>query len=398
MTELADVLKRLAAGQIPAEPPSDGECREELQQLIGFLSELSRFARAMAAGDLSATLRQGGPLAGALKGLHANLRHLTWQTQEVAAGDFTQRVDFLGDFSVAFNRMVESLAQARDNLTEKNRQLAAAYDELKAAQSQLLQKEKMASVGQLAAGVAHEINNPMGFIISNIGSLREYGEALKEYVLAADVVLAAGCGEADRAKMQALQDRLDIPFILEDTPSLIKESLDGAGRVRTIVQNLKSFSNVDQAEVQQININDCLESTVSIAWNELKAKADVVRSYGDVPLIECRPQELGQVFLNILRNAAQAIKDRGTIRLTTGREDGVVVVAISDNGCGIPPEIVGRIFEPFFTTRPVGQGTGLGLSICYDIVKKHGGAIEVTSTVDSGTTFTIRLPIGGGGG
>jgi two-component system NtrC family sensor kinase len=398
MTELADVLKRLAAGQIPAEPPSDGECREELQQLIGFLSELSRFARAMAAGDLSATLRQGGPLAGALKGLHANLRHLTWQTQEVAAGDFTQRVDFLGDFSVAFNRMVESLAQARDNLTEKNRQLAAAYDELKAAQSQLLQKEKMASVGQLAAGVAHEINNPMGFIISNIGSLREYGEALKEYVLAADVVLAAGCSEADRAKMQALQDRLDISFILEDTPSLIKESLDGAGRVRTIVQNLKSFSNVDQAEVQQININDCLESTVSIAWNELKAKADVVRSYGDVPLIECRPQELGQVFLNILRNAAQAIKDRGTIRLTTGREDGVVVVAISDNGCGIPPEIVGRIFEPFFTTRPVGQGTGLGLSICYDIVKKHGGAIEVTSTVDSGTTFTIRLPIGGGGG
>jgi two-component system NtrC family sensor kinase len=238
----------------------------------------------------------------------------------------------------------------------------------------------------------------MGFIISNIGSLREYGEALKEYVLAADVVLAAGCSEADRAKMQALQDRLDISFILEDTPSLIKESLDGAGRVRTIVQNLKSFSNVDQAEVQQININDCLESTVSIAWNELKAKADVVRSYGDVPLIECRPQELGQVFLNILRNAAQAIKDRGTIRLTTGREDGVVVVAISDNGCGIPPEIVGRIFEPFFTTRPVGQGTGLGLSICYDIVKKHGGTIEVTSTVNSGTTFTIRLPIGGGGG
>jgi two-component system NtrC family sensor kinase len=398
MAELAEFLKRLADGQIPSEAPPECEVREELSRLVGYLSEISHFARSMADGDLSATLRLRGSLAGALKGLHANLRHLTWQTQEVAAGDFTQRVDFLGDFSVAFNRMVESLAQARDNLTEKNRQLAAAYDELKAAQSQLLQKEKMASVGQLAAGVAHEINNPMGFIISNIGSLREYGEALKEYVLAADVVLAAGCSEADRAKMQALQDRLDISFILEDTPSLIKESLDGAGRVRTIVQNLKSFSNVDQAEVQQININDCLESTVSIAWNELKAKADVVRSYGDVPLIECRPQELGQVFLNILRNAAQAIKDRGTIRLTTGREDGVVVVAISDNGCGIPPEIVGRIFEPFFTTRPVGQGTGLGLSICYDIVKKHGGTIEVTSTVNSGTTFTIRLPIGGGGG
>lgn len=392
MTELANYLKRLADGQVPSEAPPPDECQEELQRLVNSLSEVTRFTRAMAAGDLSATLRQGGPLAGALKGLHANLRHLSWQTQEVAAGDFSQRVDFLGDFSKAFNHMVESLAEARDNLTEKNRQLAVAFEDLKATQSQLLQQEKMASVGQLAAGVAHEINNPMGFIISNIGTFGKYSGALAEYIQQTDVLLAQGDTE-DVAKLKALKKKLDISFIIEDLPSMIKESLDGAERVRTIVQNLKRFSNVDEAEVQQLNVNDILEGTVSIAWNDLNAKADVVRSYGELPLIECRPQDLGQVFLNILKNAAQAIPDRGIIHLKTSCGNDMVTVAISDNGCGIPPEILGRIFDPFFTTRPVGHGTGLGLSVCYDIIKKSGGTIEAASVVGKRTTITIHLPI-----
>jgi two-component system NtrC family sensor kinase len=393
MTELAEYLKRLADGQIPSEAPPECEVREELAQLVAYLGEISHFTRSMADGDLSANLRLRGSLAGALKGLHANLRHLTWQTQEIAAGDFTQKVDFLGEFSVAFNHMVEALAKARADLTDKNTELEKVLSDLKATQSQLLHQEKMASVGQLAAGVAHEINNPMGFIISNLGSLHKYSEAMKEYTQAADSMLAS-CSEAERTRMKELQNKLDLSFLMEDMPMLIKESLDGAERVRIIVQSLKNFSAVDQEGTQSININDYLDSTVNVAWNELKDKAEIVRSYGVLPPILGQTQEIGQLFLNILRNAVQAIAKHGIIHLKTSYDNGMVNITITDNGCGIPPEIIGRIFEPFFTTRPPGHGTGLGLSTCYDIVKKHGGTIDVTSTVGKGTKFTIHLPVG----
>ena len=396
MAELAEYLKQLADGQIPSEPPPECAAREELIHLVGHLDELSHFARAMAAGDLSATLHRRGTLAGALKGLHANLRHLTWQTQEVAAGDFTQRVDFLGDFSVSFNRMVQALAQARDELTAKNAELTKTLQDLKAAQSQLLQQEKMTSIGQLAAGVAHEINNPMGFIISNLASLRNSSAALAQYVQASEAVLA-GCDQENRSKMKSLHDSLDLAFIMEDTPMLIKESLDGAERVKSIVQSLRSFAEVDHVGVQPININDCLDNTVNVAWNELKDKANIVRSYAELPLVQGQSQELGQVFLNILRNAVQAFAERGSIHLKTSHENGIVHIAITDNGCGIPPEIIARVFDPFFTTRPPGQGTGLGLSTCYDTIKKHGGSIDVASVVGKGTRLTIRLPVGRAG-
>lgn len=395
MSELGEYLERLAEGQVPAEAPPDCEVREELARLAAYLGELTHFTRAMASGDLSATMHLRGPLAGSLKGLHANLRHLTWQTQEVAAGDLSQRVDFLGDFSVAFNHMVKALEQARNDLTAKNAELAMALQDLRATQSQLLQQEKMASVGQLAAGVAHEINNPMGFIISNLGTLKSYGETLTEYLRDLDL-MATKYPEAERAHLAELRQMMDIDFLLEDMPTLIKESLDGAQRVKTIVQSLRSFSAVDQQGAQTINVNDLLDSTVDVAWNELKAKADVARSYGTVPAVEGHAQELGQAILNILRNAAQAIAERGIIHLKTGVEDGMVVIAITDNGCGIPPEIIGRVFDPFFTTRPPGQGTGLGLSTCYDTVKKHGGTIEATSVPGKRTTFTIRLPAAAG--
>jgi two-component system NtrC family sensor kinase len=183
---------------------------------------------------------------------------------------------------------------------------------------------------------------------------------------------------------------------MEDMPSLIKESLEGAERVRIIVQSLKNFSAVDQEGSQLININDYLDSTVNVAWNELKEKAEIVRSYGVLPPITGRTQEIGQLFLNILRNAVQAIAERGIIHLKTSYDNGMVTIVITDNGCGIPQDIIDRVFEPFFTTRPPGQGTGLGLSTCYDIVKKHGGTIDVASAVGKGTKFTIRLPVGAG--
>jgi two-component system NtrC family sensor kinase len=394
MAELAEFLKRLADGQIPSEAPPECEVQEELAQLRDYLSEISHFTRSMADGDLSAKLLLRGSLAGALKGLHANLRHLSWQTQEIAAGDFSQRVDFLGDFSVAFNHMVQALAQAREELTAKNTELTTTLQELKVAQAKILQQEKMASVGQLAAGVAHEINNPMGFIISNLGTLRNYSNAFNEYVQATDDQLLPNCGEEVRSSIKALQERLDLPFLLEDTPILIDESLKGAERVKAIVQSLRSFSAVDQVGTQPININDCLDSTIDVAWNELKDKAKLVRSYTPVPAIQGRTQEIGQVFLNLLRNATQAFSGPGTILIKTSHDNDVVTVVITDNGCGIPAEVIGRIFEPFYTTRPPGHGTGLGLSTCYDTINKHGGTIEVASIVGKGTKFTIRLPVG----
>jgi two-component system, NtrC family, sensor kinase len=392
MTTLADLLKSLAAGQIPAEVPADCEYREEVRALVDYLADLARFTRAMAAGDLSATIQARGSLAGSLKGLHANLRHLTWQTQQVAGGDFKQRVQFLGEFSAAFNSMVESLAHAREELVAKNYQLATAYQKLKAAQAQLLQQEKMASVGQLAAGMAHEINNPIGFVMSNLGTFRDYSRALKEYIEAADRMLAR-IPEADRKALEALRGKLDVAYIFEDLPTLLDQTAGGTKRVQEIVQNLKNFAHVDEAEVQQISVKESLESTIKTMATTLSPKITFVRDYGDLPLVECRPQQLSQLFHNLLQNAAQAVGDKGEIRIHTRREGDAAVIVVADSGCGIPREIIGRIFEPFFTTRAVGQGTGLGLSMVYDIVRKHHGKIEVASTVGAGSTFTVRLPL-----
>jgi two-component system NtrC family sensor kinase len=394
MSTLSDILQKLASGQNPGEIPIDCECRAQLLELITYLDELKRFVAALSSGDMNATLRLPGPLAGSLKGLHANLRHLTWQTQQVAAGDFSQRVDFLGAFSDAFNSMVSALAQARDDLTERNQQLADTCEQLKSTQSQLLQQEKMASIGQLAAGVAHEINNPMGFISSNLGALGKYTERLKTYSAAVDEVLAAPTMPAElREQLAASRKSLKVDFMLEDIPSLLAESSNGAERVRKIVQDLKGFSRIDAAEYAIVDLNQCLESTIHIFGNALDSKARLTTQFGEIPTVTCLPQQLNQVFMNLLQNATQAVEREGEVRVRTSCDNDNVYVEISDNGCGIAPDHLGRIFEPFFTTRPVGKGTGLGLSIAYDIVKKHGGEISVTSAVNKGSIFRVRIPL-----
>ncbi|NTV13762.1 MAG: hypothetical protein HGA96_07530 [Desulfobulbaceae bacterium] len=396
MSSTPEFIKLFATGQLP-EIPEGCENREELLQLRAYLGELVRFTGAMAAGDLSATMQSGGPLAGRLKGLHANLRHLTWQTQQVAAGDFNQQVACLGEFSGAFNRMVAALAQARQELLEKNRQLAAAYDDLKSAQARLLQQDKMASIGQLAAGVAHEINNPMGFILSNLATLAKYGERLKEFIDcqsdAIEKLAAGGEGNAEKAAIQSQRRSLKIDRALEDIGDLISESLEGGTRVKNIVMNLKNFSNVDQATQQPANLNAALEDTLATIWNELKDKATLNRDFGELPLLTCNVGQLNLVFMNILLNAVQALSGRGEINLRTSCDGEAIMIAVSDTGNGMPPEVASRIFEPFFTTKEVGQGTGLGLSIDYDIVSKHRGTIEVASQIGQGTTISIRLPL-----
>ncbi len=278
-------------------------------------------------------------------------------------------------------------------LENKNLELEKAYADLKASQSQLLQQEKMASIGQLAAGVAHEINNPVGFVTSNLGTLKKYIERLAEFIAkSSEEIKASGSSDLLTA-FQEQRQKLKIDFILEDIESLIKESLDGVERVKVIVQNLKNFSRVDQAVDVRADINTCLDDTLNIAWNELKYKVTVQKEYGDLPLTRCKPQQLNQVFMNILVNAAQSIEEKGIIRIKTWVEDTAIFVSIEDTGCGISKENLSRVFEPFFTTKAIGKGTGLGLSITYDIVKKHGGDMQVTSEVGKGSKFIIQLPL-----
>jgi two-component system NtrC family sensor kinase len=284
-------------------------------------------------------------------------------------------------------RDITEQKRSEEALNQKNLELEKAYAELKSAQSRILQQEKLASVGQLAAGIAHEINNPMGFIISNINTLNKYLAKIWRYVGTLEGVAAPG------REIEEERKTLKIAFIREDTGSLIAESLEGAERVKKIVQDLKSFSRLDEAEYKFADINAGLESTINIVWNELKYKVSMVKQYGELPLTKCNPGQLNQVFMNILVNAAQAIETSGEIFLKTWSEDRKIYILISDTGCGMPHETMEKIFEPFYTTKDVGKGTGLGLSIAYDIVKKHNGDIRVESEIGRGTSFTIIIPV-----
>ncbi len=266
--------------------------------------------------------------------------------------------------------------------------------ELSEAHQAVYQQEKMASIGQLAAGVAHEINNPMGFISSNLNTLGKYLEKINTFESALMDKVATVCSPDLSTELKGLRKSLKIDFIMHDIRNLIDESRDGAERVRRIVQDLKSFSHVDEAECKLFSINECLDSTINMARNEIKYVAEVKIDYQeDLPLLNCYPQQLNQVFMNLLVNAAHAIEGHGTLSISTRQEANDIVIKVSDTGKGIAPENLSRIFEPFFTTKEIGKGTGLGLSISYDIIKKHGGTISVESEVGKGSTFNIRLPL-----
>ncbi|HMK61127.1 MAG TPA: ATP-binding protein [Dissulfurispiraceae bacterium] len=301
----------------------------------------------------------------------------------------SQEKDIFSDIGEQFNNMMQILET-------QHLELEKAYNDLKMVQSQVLQQEKMASIGQLAAGVAHEINNPIGFIISNLGTLRKYMDKISEYE-AFQSTEVAGCINrlGDQSLVNKIAEKrkdLKIDYIEKDLSNLISESLEGADRVKKIVQDLKSFSHVDEFDFKTADINSGLDSTINIVWNELKYKVTLAKEYGEIPLTLCNLGQLNQVFMNLLVNAAQSIDRSGEIKVKTWHNDGFINISISDTGCGIPEEIQKRIFEPFFTTKEVGKGTGLGLSIAYDIVRKHHGEITVSSAIGKGTTFTMRIP------
>jgi PAS domain S-box-containing protein len=288
----------------------------------------------------------------------------------------------------------------------------AAFRDLSDAQlwrAHVLQTEKMASIGQLAAGVAHEINNPMGFIHANLFQMTEYVTDLRQVWSRAELLLRAAESHDAQAVQSAAAElaetaaKLDVAFLLQDLAKAIRESQEGSERIRHIVQDLRDFSHQDTGERVLADLNQCLDSTANIVWPMMKHVVVLAKHYGELPAVPCYPMQLKQVFMNLLVNAYQAIEeelaarpksgDLGTITLSTAPHDGGVLVEISDTGTGIAPDHLDRIFDPFFTTKKVGAGTGLGLSTSFNIVRRHGGTMRVESALGRGTTFRIHLPL-----
>lgn len=274
-------------------------------------------------------------------------------------------------------------------LEKRNAELARQKAEMAQLHAQVIHVEKMASLGQLAAGVAHELNNPAGFICSNLELLTEHVEQIKTWFAERTALLPLDAGGQGSASYQSFLSELD---------SILSDCYLGAERIRDVVQNLRLFSRLDEAELKRVDLNEGIESTVRLLSGYFKSGGiRLVREYGELPLVNCYAAQLNQVWMNVLVNAAQAIGDKaGEVRVKTLCEGSKVTVSISDNGPGIPPERITKIFDPFFTTKPVGEGTGLGLSISHGIIERHGGRIDVESAAGRGTSFIISIPIDAG--
>lgn len=311
--------------------------------------------------------------------------------------------DEIGILGKAFNYMAEKLnelytsleqkvKQRTAQLSSKNEELNKAYDELKHAQALLVHNEKMRSLGELVAGVAHELNNPINFIYGNMTHLRDYSENLIEIISKYEEIEISS--ENSKIKeINEIKDDIDYEFLKEDILALIQSCIEGAERSKNIVLELKNFSRLDQGVVKEIDVNESIDSTLNILGNKYKNKTTIYREYGEIPKLNCYAGQLNQVFMNILDNAAQAIQDSGDVTIRTKQVGEDIVVEIEDTGSGIDPETLPKIFDPFFTTKEVGSGSGMGLSITYKIVKSHNGNIDVESEIGKGTKFIVTLPL-----
>ena len=296
----------------------------------------------------------------------------------------------------------QRILELQQEMTEKNRELDKTLKNLKETQSQILQSEKMASIGQLAAGVAHEINNPIGFVGSNLATLTDYLKdfntllghynSVKQHLKDADPEKLPGNIKSLVETVEKYEQEIDIDYLREDITELLSDCAEGTERIRKIVGDLKNFAHPGNEKIKLMDINKGIESTLNVVANEIKYKAEVIKEFGEIPLVEGFPQQINQVFMNVFVNAAQAIEKMGTINIKTEEDGKGVKITISDTGSGIAEENISKIFDPFFTTKPVGKGTGLGMNIAYNIIKKHKGSIDIKSKIGSGTTFTIKLP------
>jgi len=328
-------------------------------------------------------------------GNHSNLTNLIELEQPCKDGS-TVWIEVISSFLLDEQGLLSEIVGVSRDCTQRRQHEA----ELLQMHAQLLQNEKLASIGQLAAGIAHEINNPMGFINSNLSSLKKYLEKYDSHLAQMEELLHQTGQSELHEKVAQSRKTLKLDYIQHDVHHLLSESAEGAERVMRIVQDLKTFARSDSPQTTQADINPCLDSTINIIWNQIKYVADLVKEYGDLPRVTCNIQQINQVFLNLLVNAAHAIEalgenTRGIITVRTWSDGENVLISFTDNGCGIPEENRSRIFDPFFTTKEVGKGTGLGLSISCDIIRKHGGMLTVESEVGKGTTFIISLPVVG---
>lgn len=285
------------------------------------------------------------------------------------------------------------LHQLNRHLEASRTELEEACKNLQAQQATILQQDRMACIGQLAASVAHDINNPIGFVYGNLEVLKNYWDKLAAFLAEQDTLLSSSLPPEQLQPIAERRQALKVDYVLNEFNAVLDESLEGTERVNRIVLNLKGFSRLNEKEARLADIHDCLESTLNIVRNELRYKADIKKEYGEIPRLVCYPQQLNQVFMNLLLNASQAIENWGEITIRTWADQLNVFVAIADTGCGIPPQNLQHLFEPFFTTKESGGGTGLGLSIVQEIIKKHQGEITVASRPGSGTLFTLRLPL-----
>ncbi|MCB0379553.1 MAG: HAMP domain-containing protein, partial [Bdellovibrionales bacterium] len=308
--------------------------------------------------------------------------------QESRKADFipNQSRTEIADLVDSFNEMSMQIIESDRKMKKQLDLLEQANTKIKNTQNQLVQSAKLASLGELVAGIAHELNNPIGFIYSNISHLKEYSQTLFK-------IIEKGADSPEA--MKTAQDEDDFEYIKKDLPKLIQSCEEGANRAKNIVLGLRNFSRADQEESKPFNVNSGLDSTLQLLGGELKNRIEVVKEYHEVPMINANANQLKQVFMNIIANASQAITEGGQIRLRTQflSDRRVVQIEIEDTGTGIDKDSIEKIFDPFYTTKAVGQGTGLGLSISYGIIKSHGGSINVRSEVGLGTTFTIELPV-----
>jgi signal transduction histidine kinase len=305
----------------------------------------------------------------------------------------------VGSLAKSFEVMMKKLENKIKELEASRMELLRSNEELKTTQAQLVQSEKLAMIGQLAAGVAHEINNPTAFVMGNLGVLKKsiwrINQVMDKYGELEKRVGAMGIAELSKIlnELIELKKEIELNYILTDLPDLINESLDGTQRIKKIVSDLRTFSQTDEGVCREADINELVESALTIAWNDLKYKADVVRDYGEVPPVLCYPTQISKAVLNIVMNAAYAIERDGVIKVMTYARGDDAYIEISDNGCGMSDEVLSHLFEPFYTTKPVGKGTGLGLSMVYNVIQKHNGEVYAKSKVGQGSTFFIRLPI-----
>jgi PAS domain S-box-containing protein len=317
--------------------------------------------------------------------------------------DITERKQVEEKLGVLNETLEQRVAERTSDLTKANIQLEQSIKDLKSTQQQLIQSEKMASVGQLAASVAHEINNPLSYIYNNFYILARYFERLGKFLKKCEEAKPIfDKGEAAQMtaffeELQDLKKEVKLDAISENLGDVINESIDGVERIKSIVLNLSTFSHIGKEKPLYAHLDKLIENVLVVVHGELKHKAKIIKEYGDIPEIRCFPQQLGQVFMNLLINAAHSIEGKGKISIKTYKEGDNAYVEIKDNGKGIPEDLQGKIFDPFFTTKEPGKGTGLGLSVSYDIIQKHSGKINVSSKVGEGTAFTIILPISGKG-